>query len=143
MTGKYFEEMKIGETFSFSLTVTEAHLVLFSGLTGDFNPVHTNEIYCQNNKFKTRCIHGALTSAFMASPIGQYFYGTGIALLNLNTEFKKPVFPGNTVTAVWRIIGLEQKNTCGLVHLECCCTIDDNSIVATANTKVLVKNKSN
>ena len=113
MKGKLFKELKLEDKFSFDLTITETHLVLFTGLTGDFNPVHTNEEYCKETKFKTRCLHGAFTNSFLAAPIGQYFYGTGIALLELNTKFKHPVFPGDTLCACWKIKNLTQKTNGG------------------------------
>jgi len=47
MKGKFFKKLNLEDEFSFEMTITETHLVLFTGLTGDFNPVHTNEEYCK------------------------------------------------------------------------------------------------
>ena len=57
--GKYFEDYVIGEEFvSPGRTVTEADLVLYTGLSGDFNQVHTDEEYCRKTSiFKKRVVH--------------------------------------------------------------------------------------
>ena len=141
MQGKYFQELDCGDEFFFEMTITETHLVLFAGLTGDFNPVQTNQRYCEGTNFKKRVLHGAFTSSFLAAPIGQFFYGTGVALLELNTSFKKPVFPGNTLLASWKIEKLSEKTDCGLVEVACTCKNESDVVVATATAKVLVQKK--
>jgi len=41
--GKSIQELEIGESASHTKTITEADIVLYAGLTGDFNPLHINE----------------------------------------------------------------------------------------------------
>jgi 3-hydroxybutyryl-CoA dehydratase len=139
MTGKFFKDLSCGEEFSSKMTMTETHLILFAGLTGDFNPLHTDETYCKNSKFKQRCIHGAYTSSFLSAALGQYFHGTAIALLELNTKFEAPVFPGNTLEACWKIEKLNKKTNGGLLEIKCQCKNESDVIVATATAKVLIK----
>ena len=55
MRGMYWEEWDIGAEFtSPARTVTEADIVMFAGLSGDFNPLHINEEYCKTTQFGTR-----------------------------------------------------------------------------------------
>jgi len=52
MTGKYFEEFNIGDKYiTASRTVTEADIVAFAGLSGDYNPLHTDEEFMKNTPF--------------------------------------------------------------------------------------------
>ena len=54
MRGMYWEEWNIGSEFeSPARTVTEADIVTFAGLSGDYNPLHINEEYCKTTQFRT------------------------------------------------------------------------------------------
>ena len=59
--GLYLEEFEVGkEYFSPARTITEADVTNFAGLSGDFNPLHTDEEFAKQNLFGTRIAHGAL-----------------------------------------------------------------------------------
>jgi 3-hydroxybutyryl-CoA dehydratase len=77
--GKGFNQTKVGETFSTSLTVTEAHLVLAAGLFGDFNPLHVDDAHATKSRLGGRVLHGPFTSALISAPAGMYFHTTAIA----------------------------------------------------------------
>ncbi|MCP4177952.1 MAG: MaoC family dehydratase [bacterium] len=139
MQGKNFKELVCGEKISSEMTVTESHIDIFANLIGDFNPVHTDENFCKKTKFKKRCLHGAFTNSFITAPVGQYFHETAIALLELNTKFEAPVFPGDTLQACWEIVKLTPKTNGGLVDLTCQCKNDSNFTVTTSTAKILVK----
>src|SRR5207248_2984232 len=91
LTGKWFEETKIGDAFGASLTVTETHLVLAAGLTGDFNPLHVDETYARGTRMGGRILHGTFTGAIVSAPAGMYFHGTAIAYLDQNCRSNAPV----------------------------------------------------
>ena len=65
--GKWYDEIALGERFGTGVTVTEAHLVLGSGMFGDFNPLHVNEEFSKASMFGTRILHGPFTSALVAA----------------------------------------------------------------------------
>ena len=73
--GKWYDEVALGERFGASLTVTETHFVLGSGLFGDFNPLHVNEVFAQRSQFGSRILHGPFTSALVSAPVGMFFAG--------------------------------------------------------------------
>ena len=75
-SGKWFDEIRVGDTFSRSVTITDAHLVTSCGILGDFNPLHVDEEFAKKSRFGGRILHGMMTSAIMGGPIGMYFYGT-------------------------------------------------------------------
>lgn len=94
-----FADLKLGQTASFSKTVTEADIILFSGVSGDVNPAHLDQIYAANSMFKGRIAHGMLSASFISAVLGTKLPGPGTIYLSQNLKFKAPVRPGDTVTA--------------------------------------------
>lgn len=113
MRGMYWEEWDIGAEFeSPARTVTEADIVAFAGLSGDYNPLHINEEHCKKTIFGTRIAHGPLVYAIAAGLLFQLhlYDDTLIAFLGFeNLKFTKPVKPGDTIHA--RIKVLEKRET--------------------------------
>ena len=61
MVGLYWEDWEIGKEYvSPSRTITEADIVHFAGISGDYNPLHINEEHCKKTIFGTRIAHGPL-----------------------------------------------------------------------------------
>lgn len=104
--GLYFEDLSIGQTASFAKTVTEADIVAFAGLSGDFNPVHINEEFAQTTPFKGRIAHGMLSAAFISTVFGTRLPGPGSIYVAQSLKFKAPVRIGDTVTAHVELIAL-------------------------------------
>lgn len=113
MTGLYWEEWTVGAEFKTAgRTVTEADLVIYSGLSGDYNPLHTDEEFCKGTDFGTRIAHGPLIYAIAAGLLFQLhlYDDTLIAFLGFeNLRFTKPVKPGDTIHA--KITVLERRET--------------------------------
>ena len=101
--GKWYDETRVGDSFSSSLTVTETHLVLAAGMFGDFNPLHVDEEFSKKSRFGGRILHGPFTSALVSAPVGNYFAGTAIAYMEHACRFKAPVRPGDTLNTRWTI----------------------------------------
>src|SRR3954467_1959118 len=101
--GKWYDEVKVGERFGTSVTVTETHLVLGAGLFGDFNPLHVDETFAAKSRFGGRILHGPFTSALISASVGMYFSGTAIAYLEHTCRFKAPVRPGDTLATEWTV----------------------------------------
>src|SRR3972149_8739822 len=113
MTGLYWEEGEIGAEFkSSSRTMTEADIVMFAGLSGDYNPLHIDEEFCKKTQFGTRIAHGPLVYAIAAGLLFQLhlYDDTLIAFLGFeDLRFTKPVRPGDTIHA--RVKVLEKHET--------------------------------
>jgi 3-hydroxybutyryl-CoA dehydratase len=101
--GKWYDEVSPGERFGTRLTVTETHLVLGSGLFGDFNPLHVDEVFAEQSLFGSRVLHGPFTGALVSAPVGMFFAGTAIAYLEQSCRFKAPVRPGDTLATEWTV----------------------------------------
>ncbi len=113
MRGLYWEEWDIGAVFeSPARTVTETDIVMFAGLSGDYNPLHTNEEHCKQTQFGTRIAHGPLVYAIAAGLLFQLhlYDDTLIAFLGFeNLRFTKPVKAGDTIHA--RVKVLDKRET--------------------------------
>ena len=141
--GKWYDDVALGERFGTSVTVTEAHLVLGSGLFGDFNPLHVNEEFARLSMFGTRILHGPFTSALVAAPVGMYFSGTALAYLEHACRFKAPVRPGDTLTSDWTVTGKldKPKHKGGIAVLRCVCSNQKGEVVLEADGKILVASR--
>lgn len=102
--GMYFEEFEVGQTIrSPGRTVTEADVVLFAGLSGDFNTIHTDAEYAATTPFGARVAHGLLGLA-LASGLAVrtgIMEGTILAFREiLSWKFSQPVFLGDTIHVI-------------------------------------------
>lgn len=98
--GLTFDQFNLGDAFaSQARTVTEADVVNFAGLSGDFNPLHTDEVFGQGTPFGGRIAHGMLVAA-MATGMANWtgvFEGTTIALMEQVIQYKGAVKFGDTI----------------------------------------------
>lgn len=105
--GKFYEELEVGDEFvTPARTITEADILMYAGLTGDYNPVHTDAEWCrENNIYKQRIGHGLMGLAYVDGLIFRLglFDGTGLATLNWNWDFKGPILVGDTLHAITKI----------------------------------------
>ncbi len=98
--GRFFSEFEVGQSFESSgRTVTEADVVNFAGLSGDFNPLHTDATFAERTPFGQRIAHGML-AASISTGQGQtlgIFEGTTLALMSQTFDYKAPIFFGDTI----------------------------------------------
>lgn len=104
-TGKLYDEFEMGkEYYTSARTITEADVVNFAGLSGDFSALHTNEEYAKKSPFGQRIAYGALTYIISTGLICStgIFDGSYIALLGCEFKFPNPVFFGDTITCIMK-----------------------------------------
>jgi len=106
MKKTYFEDYAVGDEFTTpGRTVTEADVVMFAGLTGDYNRLHTDAEYMKDSIFGERIAHGLLGLAL----VNGLKYRTDVdsdgvlAFLGLTWKFSGPIKLGDTIHAVVRI----------------------------------------
>jgi len=98
MDGRSFESIKVGDSATFSKTITEADVCAFAGITGDFNPVHIDAEAAKKSMFKQRIAHGMLGAGLISTVLGTKLPGPGTIYLGQEVTFKAPVFFGDTLT---------------------------------------------
>jgi 3-hydroxybutyryl-CoA dehydratase len=101
-----FDEMKAGDAAELSKTITDADIVLFAGISGDFNPVHMDQQAAERSRFGGRIAHGMLTASLISGVLGMRLPGPGAIYLNQSLRFTGPVKVGDTVTARVEVLEL-------------------------------------
>jgi acyl dehydratase len=104
--GLYWEDFDQDQQYvTRGRTITEADVVGFAGLSGDFNPLHTDAEFMRSSAFGERIAHGMLVASIATGLNSQmgWFEGTTIALLETVFRFKAPVKLGDTVHVAMRV----------------------------------------
>lgn len=129
------DDLFIGQTATFSKTISEADVYTFAGLTGDLNPVHINEEYAGGTPFKKRIAHGIISAGLISAVIGMQLPGPGTIYLGQNLKFVAPVHFGDTITATVSVKEtLKDKN---IVRMNTVCTNQRGETVVEGSATVL------
>lgn len=106
--GMYFEEFTEGHMVKTAgRTVTEADVVAFAGLSGDFNQMHVDAAYSANGIFGQRVAHGLLGLSIASGLAVQtgVLEGTVLAFREINEwKFSRPIFLGDTIHALLKVV---------------------------------------
>ena len=92
-------ELKVGDSGSFTKTISEADVYGFAGISGDFNPAHVNAVEAEKGIFGERIAHGFLVGSLISTVVGTVLPGPGTIYMGQNLKFLKPVRFGDTITA--------------------------------------------
>jgi 3-hydroxybutyryl-CoA dehydratase len=98
--GLYFEDIEIGwHVDTKGRTITEADVVNFAGLSGDFNPLHTDAAFAAETEFGQRIAHGALgfSIATGLTYTAGFMEDTVMAFLSLEWKYSAPIYIGDTI----------------------------------------------
>jgi len=141
---QYFEDFTLDSiSTSRSRTVTEADIVNFAGLSGDFIELHVSEAYAAKGPFGKRIAHGALVFSISTGLTVQTIKidDTVIAFYGMDKlRFTRPVFIGDTIHVVKKVIAKEQKGVDrGVVTFETKVLNQDGQTVIIYTDKLLVK----
>ena len=101
-TGYRYEDLYVGLAFlSPGRTITDADLMAFAGLTGDFSELHTSDVYAKNSQFGRKVAHGLLGLSYahgLMWPRTGELRETAIAFLGIQDwKFVGPIFVGDTI----------------------------------------------
>lgn len=127
LNGHDIEDLAPGMSATFSKTVTEADIVMFSGVSGDTNALHLDEEYAQTTPFGGRVVHGMLTASLLSAAIANRLPGPGAIYLSQSLHFRAPVSPGQTVSA--RVTVKEVLVERRRVVLETVCSVADRVVI--------------
>ena len=119
--GYDIEDLQVGMTGTFAKTITEADIVMFSGVSGDINAVHLNEEYAATTTFKGRIAHGMLSASLISAVLANRLPGPGTVYLDQRLKFLAPVRPGDTVHAKVCVRDIDVPH--GRVVLETTCSV--------------------
>ncbi len=144
--GLYFEDFAIGQTLvTGGRTVTEADVVNFAGLSGDYNRIHTDAAFAAQGGFGQRVAHGLLVQSIATGLAVQsgIIEGTVIAFRELSCKFSLPVYLGDTVCVQIEIVAKKEfpRLGGGNITMKYSVMNQDNKAVQRGEWVMLVKSK--
>jgi acyl dehydratase len=140
---RYFDEIEIGEEYeSPGRTVTEADIVLFAGLSGDYNILHTDAEFMKTSIFGERIAHGLLILSMQSGLLTRGMdrpYAT-IAFGGLRWKFKAPIKIGDTIHVRARVTAKkETEPDRGVITLERTILNQRGDVVQQGETDLVVE----
>lgn len=142
--GLYFEDFEVGQCFfSAGRTVTEADIVNFAGLSGDYNQIHMDAEFSRATPFGQRIAHGLLVTAIASGLVAQsgLIEGTVLAFREINHwKFIKPTLIGDTVRVQVEVLSTKALRRLGggSVEIELTVLQQDDQAVMKGSWTVLV-----
>ena len=95
MNSYRFKDLQIGKEESFSVTVTEEMMRMFSDLSGDINPLHQDEAFAVRQGYMDKVVYGLLTTSFLSRLAGVLLPGRYCLLQGVEVKFLRPVYVGS------------------------------------------------
>jgi 3-hydroxybutyryl-CoA dehydratase len=128
-------KFQVGDSASYTQTISEAHVALFIGAVGDTNPLHVDSEYAQKSRFGARIAQGILVAGLISTAIGTRLPGPGAIYLGQSLRFLKPTYLGDTITATVTVRAIRPDKP--ILSLETACTNQKGERVIEGEATVL------
>lgn len=103
MIDKTIEGVQVGDTESWTRTITDADVVLYAGIIGDRGPLHLDETFASATRFGGRVSYGMLGAGYIGATLAQLL-GIRSAYVGQTLNFRAPVMIGDTITVTARVV---------------------------------------
>ena len=130
-----YDEIEIGQTATYSRTLTERDIVLFAEVSGDVNPVHIDAEFAATTLFGERIAHGAWTGALISAALALQLPGPGTIYLGQNLSFRAPVKIGDNITVTLTVT--EKRDDKKFITLDCVAVNQHGKTVAKGPAQVM------
>lgn len=110
------DDLRVGQTTTHTVALTEEAIRSFSALTGDFHPLHADKEYAAAHGFQDIIAHGVLLTGFSSKVVGMDLPGLRSILLGQSSEYLKPALPGDVLTFVGTLSRI--RRSLGIVTVE-------------------------
>ena len=132
-----FEQIEIGLSVEFLVTISESMVNDFAKVSGDFSPIHMDEKYAESTTFKKRVVHGMLLGSFLSRVDGMYLPGKHALYFSQSMEFRNPCFIGDTVKVSSEVI--DKSESTKILKIESKITNQQNKILLYGIGRVIVR----
>ncbi len=129
-------EIKVGDKFSKTKKITDEVVRKFAEFSGDFNPIHLDEEFARNTRFRKRIAHGMISGALISAVLGNEFAEKKIVYLSQTLNFIAPVFIDDTITATATVTHIREDKP--IVTLETICTNQNGEVVVRGEGKIMI-----
>lgn len=133
-------DINVGDKFSETVVenLTRTQIVQYAGVSGDYNPIHTDEIFAtQAAGYPSVFAHGMLTMGLTGKMLTN-LVGDG-NLKKFGVRFTNQVWPGDDLTSSAEIINIENKDGKALIELELFTKNQNNVVVLSGSATALIK----
>ena len=129
--------VQVGQTAELTKTISEQDIVAFAEVTGDKQPLHLDDSYAAKTRFKRRLAHGMLSAGFISAALGTKLAPNATVIyLSQSLQFRRPVFPGDTITARLEVTAIEPEKR--FVTCKAECVNQDGQTVLSGEAQVLL-----
>lgn len=131
-----FDEVNVGDQAPpLSHELTRTDLVMYAGASGDFNPMHHDEVAAQAAGLPSVFGHGMFSMGLLGKAITDY---VGIGnLTRYKVRFTKQTWPGETLTSRVVVTGKRQEDGRKLIDLEVSLANQDGEVKVTGEAVAL------
>jgi 3-hydroxybutyryl-CoA dehydratase len=130
--------LEVGASATFSKAVTQADIDLFSQVSGDSNPLHSDASYAARTRFKTPIAHGMFGAGLISAALGTKLAPTSVVIyLAQNLRFRAPVVAGDTLTATVSVTAVDVERS--RVTLDTKVSKQDGTDVILGDAQVMVE----
>jgi len=127
-------DINVGTKTRHVKTITEADIMRFAELSGDFNPVHISEEFAKKTFFNGRIAHGMLVAGLISTAVAKL---PGLVIyLSQTIKFLKPVRIGDSITAMAEVIDKDDRK--GILKLKTTCVNQDDETVVSGESSVRI-----
>ena len=118
--------IEIGQKATATRIFDRRSVELFAELTGDYNPVHFDEVYAAKTIFGKPIVHGPLVITLVTTLFAHELPGPGSIYLSHEVRYIRPVYHGDEITAVLEVTNINEK---GHVFISTKCTNQNDEVV--------------
>jgi acyl dehydratase len=145
--GKYFEDLQVGDEYvTMARTVTLSDIEMYCNLSGDFNPLYTDEEFAKTDVYGTRIAPEFLVHSISTGQVNQtrLFEGTTLAFVGLDIEFVNPVKPGDTIVTKGKLIEKKEtgKTKRGIVNFYVEVLNQRNEVISKSNRYIMLQRRN-
>ncbi len=130
-------ELTVGQTEQFEVLVRPEDIDVFSEMSGDHSPLHTDEAFAKKRGFPGRVAHGLFLGALVSRLIGNQLPGANGILQSLEMSFRKPLIPPKKLIVKGTIASISQGT--GQITVDVHFTDEEAVLLATAKAKSIVR----
>lgn len=108
ITDSDLRESLLGSCYTTSKLMDDEVVRGFAAISGDTNPIHLDDVYASESRYKKRIAHGLLSASLFSNIFGTQFPGAGCVYAEQSLVFKRPVFVGDEVIATAELIAIDE-----------------------------------
>lgn len=108
ITTPSLRESLLGTCYTTSKLMDDTAVRGFATISGDTNPIHLDDDYASESRYKKRIAHGLLSASLFSSIFGTQFPGAGCVYAEQSLVFKRPVYVGDEVVAIAELVAIDE-----------------------------------